>query len=278
VTFDLKTYQTTLQNLPDYQKLLLQVPLYIFDSIPSTNQRLWQLIDEGKQLPMAAIALQQTAGRGQWGKIWHSSLGGLYLSLGIPRSGCCRTAPHLSLNDNFHLTMATAWGIANALRTYRLPVLLKWPNDLILEGRKLGGIKIETRTQQQQITDAVIGVGINWTNPVPDVGINLQSFYEKVEPAIASLEQLAGIVICGILAGYEHYLTLGIEQLLADYQKLLFNLGQKVSIEGCKGVVTGVTIKGQLRIALQSPGATTEICLLPGQIHLGYAGQNSISR
>ncbi|MBE9168815.1 biotin--[acetyl-CoA-carboxylase] ligase [Pleurocapsales cyanobacterium LEGE 06147] len=261
--FDLTTYQTTLQNLPDYQKLLLQVPLYAFDSIPSTNQRLWQLIDEGKQLPIAVLALQQTAGRGQWGRVWHSPVGGLYLSLAI--------APHLSLNNHFHLTMATAWGIANILRTYRLPVLLKWPNDLILEGRKLGGIKIETRTQQQQITHAVIGVGINWANPVPDVGINLQSFYEQItEPAIASLEELAGIVVYGILAGYQHYLTLGIEQLLADYQKFLFNLGQKVTIEGCKGVVTGVTINGQLRVSLQSPGATTEICLLPGQIHLGY--------
>ncbi len=262
MTFDLKTYQTTLQNLPDYQKLLLQVPLYIFDSIPSTNQRLWQLIDEGKQLPMAAIALQQTAGRGQWGRVWHSPLGGLYLSLAI--------APHLSLNDNFHLTMATAWGIANALRTYRLPVLLKWPNDLILEGRKLGGIKIEIRSQQQQIAHAVIGIGINWTNPVPDVGINLQSFYEKAEPAIASLEQLAGIVVWGILAGYQHYITFGIEQLLADYQKLLFNLGQKVTLEGCLGIVTGVTVKGQLQVSLQSPGASTEIYLLPGQISLGY--------
>jgi BirA family biotin operon repressor/biotin-[acetyl-CoA-carboxylase] ligase len=263
VTFDLKTYQTTLENLPDYQKLLPQIPLYTFDSIPSTNQKLWQLIDEGKQLPVAVLALQQTAGRGQWGRIWHSPLGGLYLSLAI--------APDLSLNNNFHLTMATAWGIANALRTCHLPVLLKWPNDLILEGRKLGGIKIEIRIQQQQITHAVIGVGINWTNPVPDVGINLQSFYEKkAETAIASLEQLAAIVVCGILAGYQHYLTLGIEQLLADYQKLLFNLGQKVTIEGCKGVVTGVTIKGQLRVSFQSPGASTEIYLLPGQISLGY--------
>jgi BirA family biotin operon repressor/biotin-[acetyl-CoA-carboxylase] ligase len=265
VTFALETYQTTLENILNDQKLLPQIPLYIFDSIPSTNQKLWQLIDEGKQLPIAVLGLQQTTGRGQWGRVWYSPLGGLYLSLAI--------APPLSLNNNFHLTMATAWGIANILRTYELPVFLKWPNDLILEGRKLGGIKIETRTRQQKIIHAVIGVGINWANPVPDVGINLQSFYEKTtKPAIASLEELTAIVVCGILTGYQHYLTLGIERLLADYQKLFFNLGQKVTIAGCQGIVTGVTMNGQLRVSLQSPGASTEISLLPGQINLGYAG------
>ena len=167
--------------------------------------------------------------------------------------------------------MATAWGIATALRRYHLPVWLKWSNDLILEGKKLGGIKIETRTQQQQITHAVVGVGINWTNSVPNLGINLQSYYQtQTEKRIVSLEQLTAITVYGILSGYQHYLTVGIKQLVDDYLQLLSNLGQSVIIEGCPGVVTGVTTQGELKVRLRSPGATTEIHLAPGQISLGY--------
>jgi len=66
-------------------------------------------------------------------------------------------------------------GNCYGLREHGIPVGLKWPNDLMLCGRKLGGILTETKVQQGRITKAVVGVGINW-NPVPETGINLLSF------------------------------------------------------------------------------------------------------
>ncbi len=189
-------YEQALRQLIDRSQLSL-TPLHILPIIPSTNQYLWSLIEQKQQSPLATIseagtlcviALQQTAGRGQWGKTWQSSLGGLYLSVGMETN--------LSSDCYPHLIMATAWGIATVLRQYHLPVLLKWSNDLILSGKKLGGIKIETRTQQQLLTHAVVGVGINWTNTVPDLGINLQSYYQtEAEPKITCLEQLTAIAI-----------------------------------------------------------------------------------
>lgn len=260
--FERTKYEQTFRELSDRSKLS-PITLHLFPIIPSTNQQVWELIDRQETLPLAAIAWQQTAGRGQYGRIWQSSLGGLYLSVGM----------ELNLkSDRYpHLIIATAWGIATALRKYNLPVLLKWPNDLILQGKKLGGIKIETRTQQQYITHGVVGVGINWTNPVPDLGINLKSYYQtQTEKTIDCLEQLTAITTYGILSGYQYYLDTGIEQLIDDYLKLFSNLGQEVTIEGCPGIVTGVTTKGELKVRLRSPGATTEIYLAPGQISLGY--------
>lgn len=267
--FNLETYQDSWERLAQKRviitgdRLIKPIPLKVFATIPSTNQKLWELIDRQQPIPLAAIALQQTSGRGQWGRTWLSSNGGLYLSVAI--------SPSLLLNNHSHLVMATAWGIATVLRNHCLPVALKWSNDLILNQRKLGGIKIETRTKQEKITHAVIGVGINWINPVPEVGINLQSYYhQRAKKYISSLEELTAITAYGILAGYQYYLAEGIEKLVERYLAILSNLGQEIIVDGQCGEVTGITTKGELKVRWRSPGATTEVYFAPGQISLGY--------
>lgn len=236
---------------------------YLSDTVESTNQTLWELLATGINPPLAVIASQQTAGRGQWGRIWQSEVGGLYLSLAL--------SPNMQVKDAAHITLFTAWGIARQLRSYQIPVLLKWPNDLVLGGKKLGGIKSETKIQRGIIKQTAIGVGINWSNPVPDKGINLKTWLQHYcEPSINSLEMLAALTIAGILAGYQYYLKAGIEVILESYLKILQSLGKSVIVNGSPGVVVGVTSQAELRVRLQSPGATTEITLPPGMISLGY--------
>ena len=261
--FDFQAYEETWQRLTQSDRNIRSIPLHIFKTIPSTNMQLWKLIDRGETSPLAAIALEQTAGKGQWGREWQSSKGGLYLSVGI--------SPNLAMQNNAHLVMSTAWGIAKTLRNHYVPVSLKWLNDLILDGHKLGGIKIETRTRQQKITDAVIGVGINWKNLVPPVGINLQSYYQKTTiEQISSLEELTAIAVYGILFGYQYYLEFGINNLLNNYLAILTTLGKKITFNGSPGKVIGVNEHGELKVKFQASGATTEIYLSPGQISLGY--------
>ncbi|WP_267384073.1 biotin--[acetyl-CoA-carboxylase] ligase [Cyanobacterium sp. uoEpiScrs1] len=237
--------------------------LYCFRKIPSTNETLWELLDLKNDLPIVVIASEQTAGRGQWGRTWQSLPGGLYLSVAI--------TPQILVKDAFHLTLLSAWGIANLLQTYQIPVKLKWPNDLILEDRKLGGIKIETRTRDGYITHAVIGVGVNWSNTVPPTGITLQSWAKRQELcSISCLEKLAAITLTGIFDGYQYYLDQDCNCLLTKYLELLDSLGDSVKVEGIKGTVVGVTAQGELQVNLQSPGAKTQINLSPGSISLGY--------
>ncbi len=239
------------------------IPLFVFNCIPSTNNELWELIGSGVECPLGAIALQQTAGKGQWGHSWVSATGGLYLSVGLDLD--------LKIDCYPHLVMATAWGIALVLRYHQLPVTIKWSNDLILNQRKLGGIKIETRNNKNKLIKAVVGVGINWCNSVPEPGINLESYYQdKSIKGISSLEELTALTTYGIVLGYEYYLSVGIEKLLDEYLEILNSLGQQVNVNGCPGEVVGVTTEGKLRVKLRSPGANTEIALLPGQISLGY--------
>ena len=237
--------------------------LFCFDHTTSTNQILWDFWDIGVHPPMVAIARQQTAGRGQWGRQWQSVSGGLYFSVAFN--------PKLPVADAAHLTLFTAWGIADALRQHQVPVNLKWPNDLTLTGKKLGGIKTETRIKEGLIQQAVIGVGINWQNPVPDVGINLVSWLrEKAYWPLQSLDELSAIAIAGLLKGYEQYQKVGINGILSDYLSLLQNIGQQVSVEGNIGTIIGVTPTGELQVRFQSMGAMTEVILPPGSIGLGY--------
>ena len=262
MTFKQEVFQATLLNFSN-QPELAAIPRHIFGLIPSTNQKLWEILEQGAKPPLVAIATQQSAGRGQWGRQWYSPLGGLYLSLAL--------GPNIAITDSFHLTLSTAWGIAMILRNHQIPVLLKWPNDLILQGKKLGGIKTEVRGKQGKIEQAVIGVGINWTNSVPATGIKLESFCRSQGiSTINSLEMLAAIAIKGLLSGYQSYLSRGIEDLLPEYFAILGSLGQIITLEGCPAKVIGVTSQGELRVRLNSPGAATEICLQPGQISLGY--------
>ncbi len=242
------------------------IPLHTFETLPSTNQTLWELIDQGAREGTVVIAAQQTAGRGQWGRQWQSDKGGLYFSVAL--------APNLQASNSAQLTLCSAWGIAKALRVYSIPVCLKWPNDLLLLGRKLGGILTETRVQQSQITKALVGVGINWRNGVPESGINLQSFCEQqLSSVVISLEMLAAIVLQGLLLGYQRWSEEGMERLLPSYLELLDSQGCHVIVDGKPGIVTGVTPTGELRVSLKSLNSTeaaSEICLQPGTISLGY--------
>ena len=249
----------------------LPLSFHIFETLPSTNQTLWELLDQGATPGTVVIALEQTAGRGQWGRQWQSSTGGLYLSVAL--------APDLVATNSAHLTLGSAWGIATALRSYGIPALIKWPNDLILCKRKLGGILTETRVQQGRITKAVVGVGINWANLVPETGINLESFLQqqpieanvlRAQFANASLERLAAMTLQGILSGYQQVSLEGIDALLPAYVELLSCRGRSVIVDGRSGVIVGVASTGELQVRLNSLAAAEEICLKPGTISLGY--------
>lgn len=245
----------------------LPFSLHLFDTVTSTNQILWEMLNSGAEPGCVAVAIEQTSGRGQWGRQWISSQGGLYLSVAI--------APNLVATNSYQLTLASAWGIAQQLRSCSVPVEIKWPNDLVLDGRKLGGILTETKVHKGQITSAVIGVGINWTNPVPETGINLVSWYALQDSkSISCLEMLTATVLLGIESGIQCLFQEGVNILLSRYLKFLSNMGDKVYINDFTGTVVGVTATGELRVR-PSPSElksviTPEIYLQPGTISLGY--------
>ena len=255
--------------------------LTLVECVPSTNQTAWDLWDEFPAVPPCVLARSQTAGRGQWGRHWRSAPGGLYLSVGAVLD--------LPVEHAAQLTLGTAWGIAQALRqvpgrlsgvTTEIPVQLKWLNDLVLQGYKLGGILTETRVQGDRIVKAVIGVGVNWANPVPDTGIALRQFLAThPTPLIESLEMLAAIALYGIETGLDQLQQQGIDKILSQYFELLAHRDRVVPLAGQLGRIVGIAPTGELRLQFDHPVATQatppgnstlEVSVKPGTINFGY--------
>jgi BirA family biotin operon repressor/biotin-[acetyl-CoA-carboxylase] ligase len=247
-------------QLAQINLLTQTLDIEVLEEVDSTNAYLWERFRENQSMPRVAIAKCQSAGRGQWGRTWTSAEGGLYLSLLTPLQ--------LDPEYAYSLTIASVWGIAYSLRQDDIPVQIKWPNDLLLNGKKLGGIKTETKVQQGNIAAAVIGVGINFTNPVPDMGINLKSFWQG-EVKISG-DRLAALVITGILAGIKKLKKASIQSILPDYLTLLKNMGEIVIYEGHQGKIIGVNQKGELLLEMSAKGAKSTIKIPPGTISLGY--------
>lgn len=208
------------------------LPIYHFQQLASTNQTAWQLFQQGKTPPFVVTADEQTAGKGQWGRQWVSSLGGLYLSLIL--------APEMRVEQHSYLTISSVFGVTELLRAYQIPVQIKWLNDIFLNRKKLGGILIETQVKNQQLKAIVIGIGLNWENVVPEVGIALKDYLHqtsldpnldpslgenlsnfKLPPRITTLSDLKAIVINGLLLGYQHYCQEGITAILPEYEARL---------------------------------------------------------
>jgi BirA family transcriptional regulator, biotin operon repressor / biotin---[acetyl-CoA-carboxylase] ligase len=269
--FDLDRLHTLLASSP-----VPEAHVHLLEQVNSTNAILWDWIDQGAPAWTVAIARSQTAGRGQWGRQWHSATGGLYLSVAI--------APDLAVDRGAQLTMATGVGIASALRSRlangrgTIPVQIKWLNDLVVEGKKLGGILTESRVQGGKLVQAVIGVGINWQNPVPTTGVQLQPLMTSMGlQQDVGLEVVAAIVLEGIANGLT-LLQQGDTSALTDpYEALLANRGQVVDWQGERWKVMGVAASGWLRVCPEradSEDGTSadgiEKLVEPGTLSLGY--------
>lgn len=267
----------TLGVLPEFWRVRPQFHLHGLDCTPSTNAIAWQLIDQDAPAGTVVVATRQAAGRGQWGRQWQSPPGGLYLSLVL--------RPEIPVSALPQITLASAWGIVASLGNLQVSVHIKWPNDLIARGRKLGGILTETRIEHHQVMAAVVGVGLNYANPVPPMGITLQELIhpDSLPPALESLEALAAVVLYGLWQGQLYWQTHGTDLLMAVYQTHLAHVGQIIDWDGHSWEVLGVTANGTLRVhciddlhksqslrsnQLQNPLIIRE--LAPGEITLGY--------
>jgi BirA family biotin operon repressor/biotin-[acetyl-CoA-carboxylase] ligase len=148
------------------------------ERIGSTNDRARELVLEPDGEGVAVVAEEQLAGRGRRGRTWSSPPGvNLTVSVGV--------RPRLGAADAWQLGLAVALAARDACAEIA-PVELKWPNDLVArDGRKLGGVLLETGIEGDAVAMAVIGIGINvnWR------GVDLP---EEIRGSATSLLELSG--------------------------------------------------------------------------------------
>jgi BirA family transcriptional regulator, biotin operon repressor / biotin---[acetyl-CoA-carboxylase] ligase len=129
----------------------------------STNDEAARLARAGARHGTIVIAHAQTKGRGRDGHAWVSPPGaGLYLSAVV--------RPPLPLSDVPPMTLAIGLGACDAARALGADVRLKWPNDLLVGTRKLGGILVETQSQGARLEAVIVGIGINLRGAAPTEG------------------------------------------------------------------------------------------------------------
>lgn len=150
--------------------------IYI-ESTPSTNSYLKELANrEEIKEGTFVVTREQTAGRGQAGNSWESEPDmNLTFSLLLYPT-------FLSIKDYFLLSKAVSLGVKDSLDEYVSNILIKWPNDIYFEDRKMAGILIENEIQGTKIVRSIIGIGIN---------INQEVFSDRV-PNPTSLRQVTG--------------------------------------------------------------------------------------
>ncbi|HET6836702.1 MAG TPA: biotin--[acetyl-CoA-carboxylase] ligase [Gemmatimonadales bacterium] len=137
----------------------MAAPVFHYQRVGSTMDVIHALAERGAEAGTVVVAGEQLEGRGSRNRAWHSPPGGLWLSaLFRPRSA--------GAVDVMSLRVGLA--LATALDQFAVsPVRLKWPNDLMLEDRKLGGILCEARWQGGSLSWVAVGVGLNVRNRIP---------------------------------------------------------------------------------------------------------------
>jgi BirA family biotin operon repressor/biotin-[acetyl-CoA-carboxylase] ligase len=205
------------------------VEVRVVERCSSTNDVLLKTISEK---PVLLVAEEQTAGRGRRGRRWHSAPGaGVTFSLGRRVRRPVRELAALSL--------VAGVAAVRALRALGVRAAgLKWPNDLVVDGAKLGGILVETRSQAAH---AVIGIGINCRRtPGLDRRIRRQIAFLD-EFASVSRNRVIQETALALLKALEAFEAGGLDAVRADWEAMDAHAGQRLRVRLANGrVLTGM--------------------------------------
>ena len=226
-------------------------PLNVAWSLDSTNSEL--LRRTGLQPGRCEVLLAecQLAGRGRRARSWLSAPGSsLCLSLGWQ-------FPSLP-SESGALSLAIGVAVLRALRGLQdIPLQLKWPNDVLVNGRKLGGILIELRAEAAGPAYVVVGIGLNVSLPddirgkVRDSGTRTVDLHELV-PGITDRNQLAAHVIAEVIECLQRFGDTGFKSFRDEWLRHDALAGQPVRVYGAGpqhfGLADGVDADGALRL------------------------------
>ncbi len=208
----------------------------------STELLLKRWLQEGNHYPCAVVARQQRHGRGQWGRSWCAPAGGVWLSAAwtLPKA----VAMGLQTEG---LGLALALALMEWLEHLGLKVALKWPNDILVEQRKLAGLLVHRQLRRGVPQKLGLGLGLNLSNPVPHGAIALGELLATRTPSLPQA-QAAALLAC------ERAMVLleKPEAVVQGCQARLWLPPQElVTSTGCGAHVVGLTPGGDLRLQRQ---------------------------
>lgn len=220
--------------------------IHYYDTIDSTNTKAKELAEQGYPSGTLVVADKQEAGKGRRGRSWESPGGtGIFMTIMLK--------PEINPNHASMLTLVTALAVALAISDVTgEKARIKWPNDIVMNGKKVCGILTEMSAQFDYINHIVVGIGINVHN---------EEFPEEISHMASSLLLECGkrfhraALIEKVLEYFETYYEIFLETedlsgILKDYNALLVNRNNSVRVldpkEPFEGKAMGITKNGEL--------------------------------
>ena len=217
-----------------------------FDVTDSTNTQAKSLGEGDAPNGTLVVAGKQESGRGRRGRSFESPAGtGIFMTLLL--------RPEIEPQNASMLTLVSALAVAKGIEhMVDLPVQIKWPNDIVINGKKVCGILTEMSAQMDYVNYIVIGIGINVGN---------EEFPEEIKDVATSIYLESGkhinraMLIEKIWEEFEDYYELyektqDLSSLVKEYDSYLVNRGQKVRVldskEPYEGKAMGITDRGEL--------------------------------
>ena len=230
--------------------------IHVYNTIDSTNSEAERLLVNGESGPFAVIAKEQNIGRGRIEKKWHSppNNGNLYLSIAF--------RPNI---DALKLRIFTLWQgicICNYLQSFtkNKEIMLKWPNDIVIRGKKLGGMLTEASIDCENIRYLIFGFGLNINSKISHYPLSIKklaySLFE-IKKESYRIHEITANLIKIIIASYkECYKGINPIKFSKDWNKLDALFNKRVSLlvgkETFKGIAMGISSSGGLKIKLSS--------------------------
>jgi BirA family transcriptional regulator, biotin operon repressor / biotin---[acetyl-CoA-carboxylase] ligase len=184
-------------------------PIEHHASLASTNDRLKDLARAGAAEGSVVSAETQTAGRGRHGTVWLSPPGSLYVSVLLRPSSACASL----------LPLAAGVAVAEGLESFGVAARLKWPNDLMVADRKLGGILAEASSSGAAIDWVVVGIGLNVNAPLPpEVADNARSVVDAGAQS-ARVDEVASAVLARLSVWYHRLAISGADAVLDEWRR-----------------------------------------------------------
>ena len=211
----------------------------VLPQVDSTSSELMRRLRAGQIEPTLLVAEQQTAGRGRMGRGWQSQIGdSLTFSLSLP----------LAPTDWSGLSLAVGVSVVESLHP---ELQLKWPNDVWLQGRKLGGILIETAGAAGAQRHAVIGIGINIATPAVDAAQALSTVPASLRELMPGIDAPAALLRLAepLVRTVQAFEQQGFAPFQSRFARHDLLLGRPLTLSsGVAGIGRGVDARGALQV------------------------------
>ncbi len=218
--------------------------VHAFDQIDTTQRIAHELAQQHVPEGTLVMSEEQTAGRGQLGRNWYNPK-----HVNIAASVILR--PELPIRDASKLTLMAASAFAKALNARDLDVTIKWPNDLLLNGKKIGGILTEMQTEGDRIQAVILGFGMNVNgDEIPtELAHRATSLYLETGTRYHRSELLAELLE-ELETEYDRFLDVGFVPVRLNWMKHAAYLNESVTLSGSRtsrtGVMRGISDEGAL--------------------------------